>query len=316
MSWLTPLSWTRSFRANDTYVQGCNDPNNSTTPEGGADIPDSTKCGACKPGWTRTADPAMMCWKVGYRVINCKTGEVYYGPKVYYQDSTGEWVTTGSAYKSFGDQVDIQHGSRKKTEKKITRQHPFISYKPTPGYSGATKGWHGKYVTREVSMIRSDGEPVFKYNNSKGYKTTLSSGGGNKNPDDLMETLKESCGGTMTWIPLTEEQAAQVAPLLATTQSSSGGGTAARSSTGGSSAIDVTVMDVPPGTTATDQLALQNQTTTTEPVYGCTDVNATNYDSTATDDDGTCEVPSSFNMGYVIGGVGLLVGVAMMMRSR
>jgi hypothetical protein len=23
----------------------------------------------------------MMCWKVGYRVIDCKTGEVYYAPK-------------------------------------------------------------------------------------------------------------------------------------------------------------------------------------------------------------------------------------------
>lgn len=306
MGWITPLSWTRSFMVDDTYIQGCNDPNNSTTPEGGADIPDSTKCGACNPGWTRTADPAMECWKVGYRVIDCKTGEVYYAPKGYYQDSTGEWVTTGSAYTSFGDQVDIQHGSRKKTEKMIRRQHPFISYKPTPGYPGATKGWHGMYVTREVNMIRSDGEPVFKYNNSEGYKTTLSSGGGNKNPDDLMETLKESCGGTMTWILLTEEQAAQVAPLLATTASSNRG-------TSGSSAIDVTVMDVPPGTTATNQLALQNQT---EPIYGCTDVNATNYDITATEDDGTCETPSSFNMGYMIGGAGVLIGLVVMMRSR
>jgi hypothetical protein len=313
MGWLKPLSWTRSFKSNDTYVQGCNDPNNSTTPEGGADIPDSTKCGACKPGWTRTADPAMMCWKVGYRVINCKTGEVYYGPKGYYQDSTGEWVTTGSAYKSFGDQVDIQHGSRKKTENKINRPHPLISYKPTPGYSGATKGWHGKYVGREVSMIRSDGEPVFKYNNTKGYKTTLSSGGGSKNPDDLMETLKESCGGTMTWIPLTEEQAAKVAPLLTTTPAaSSNGGTTTTDNT--TSAIDVTVMNVPPGSDPTNQLALQNQTS--DPVYGCMDPNATNYDATVTDDDGSCEYESGLNMGYVIGGVGVLVGVAMMMRSR
>jgi hypothetical protein len=313
MGWVIPLSWTRSFGANDTYVQGCDDPNNSTTPEGGADIPDSNKCGACNPGWTRTADPAMMCWKVGYRVIDCKTGEVYYAPKGYYKDSTGEWVTSGSGYDTFGEQVDAGQYRSRKAGTKIRATHPYIRYKPTAGFSGATKGWHGKYVERQVNLIRSDGEPVFKWNNSKGYATTLSYGGHPKNDNDLQKKLKDSCGGTMTWIPLTEEQAAQVAPLLATTpEASSNGGT---SGTSGSSAIDVTVMDVPPGTTATDQLALQNQTDT-EPIYGCTDVNATNYDATATEDDGSCETPSSFNMGYMIGGAGVLIGLIVMMRSR
>jgi len=313
MSWLTPLSWTRSFRANDTYVQGCNDPNNSKTPEGGADIPDSTKCGECNPGWTRTSDPAMRCWKVGYRVINCKTGEVYYAPKGYYQDSTGEWVTSGSAYDSFGEQV-MQHNDLHATRKpgtKLASKHPIIKYKPTAGYPGATKGWHGGYVNRHVHMIRSDGEPAFKWVNTKSdnYDTKLSYGGGSKNPNDLKEILKTSCGGTMTYIPLTEEQAAKVAPLLATTAEATSTGDS------GSSAIDVTVMAVPPGTTSTDELALQNQTDP-DPVYGCMDPNGTNYNSTATDDDGTCEYESGLNMGYVIGGAGVLIGIAMMMRSR
>ena len=313
MGGLTPLSWTRSFRANDTYVQGCNDPNNSKTPDGGADIPDSTKCGACNPGWTRSTDPAMKCWKVGYRVINCKTGEVYYAPKGYYQDSTDEWVTSGSAYDSFGEQV-MQHNHIKNIRKpgtKLSSKHPIINYKPTVGYPGATKGWHGGYVNRQVHMIRSDGEPVFKWVNtsSSNYKTTLSYGGASKNPDDLREILKTSCGGTMTYIPLTEEQAAQVAPLLATTPT-----TETSDESTGSSAIDVTVMAVPPGTAATDELALQNQTDDSIP--GCTNVDATNYDGTATVDDGSCELPESWNMGYIVGGVGIVLGLGMMMRSR
>lgn len=315
MSWLTPLSWTRSFRSNDTYVQGCNDPNNSTTPEGGADIPDNNKCGACKPGWTRTSDPAMKCWKVGYRVINCKTGEVFYGPKGYYKDSTGEWVTSGSAYDSFGDQVcatSHQCHRERKQGTKISSQHPHIRYKPTPGHPGAVKGWHGNYVHRQVYMVRSDGEPVFKYyQNNKGYEDTLS--WGSKDPNNLLDTLKESCGGTMTWIPLTEEQAAKVAPLLTKAPAATSTNTGT-STTDNTSAIEVTVMDVPEGTDPTNQLALQNQTS--EPVYGCMDPNATNYDATATDDDGSCEYESGLNMGYVVGGVGVLVGVAMMMRSR
>jgi len=308
MGWITPLLWARSFGANDTYIQGCSDPNNSTTPDGGADIPDSTKCGSCNPGWTRTTDPAMQCWKVGYRVIDCKTGEVYYAPKGYYKDSTGESVTSGSAYDTFGEQVHTKHGRVRKAGTRINSLHPTILYKPTAGYTGATKGWHGKHVSREVYMIRSDGEPVFKWNNSKGYATTLSYGGHPKNDNDLSKKLQDSCGGTMTWIPLTEEQAAQVAPLLATTPNAS-----SSSGTSGSSAIDVTVQDVPPGTTATDQLALQNQTAA---ISGCTNVDATNYDGTATVDDGSCELPESWNMGYIIGGVGVLVGLGMMMRSR
>ena len=255
----------------------------------------------------------MLCWKVGYRVINCKTGEVYYAPKGYYKDSTGEYVTSGSAYDSFGQQVYADPGRLRKAGTKINQNYPGITYRPTVGYPGATKGWHGGYVPRTVSMIRSDGEPVFKYNNSKAYKTTLSSGGGSGNPDDVIKAIKDSCGGIMTRIPLTEEQASKVAPLLTTTPAASAGSSDSSPATG-SNAIDVTVMAVPPGSSATDELALQNQTD--EPIPGCTNADATNYDGTATMDDGSCELPTSWNIGYIVGGAGVLVGLAMMMRSR
>jgi len=254
MGWVTPLSWTRSFKANDTYVQGCNDPNNSTTPfradiigcmdennlnyDPDANINDGDKCGGCIQGFTRIGDSSFTCQEVGGKYIDCKTAEVFWKLK--------------SEFK----------------------------YRP-PKESSNCSWWAyiGKCHEIRVPAISNDGV-ITRTKHNRMHQTQTPQWSYIK--DDI-----ESKCGSIAELPITPEEVPNFLPASST-----------------------------PSVSSSQDLSTQTDTDQTEPIYGCTDVDATNYDATATEDDGTCETPSSLNMGYVVGGVGVLIGLVFVMRSR
>ena len=63
------------FKGDD--IIGCGDVNNlNYDPE--ATIPDGDRCGGCNEGMTRIRDAGFTCQEIKSRVIDCKTGEVYW----------------------------------------------------------------------------------------------------------------------------------------------------------------------------------------------------------------------------------------------
>jgi len=57
---------------------GCAD-GNSKSYNPAVEVHDIDQCGECLPGYTRNTD--THCWKVGWRLVDCKTGEIYYAPQ-------------------------------------------------------------------------------------------------------------------------------------------------------------------------------------------------------------------------------------------
>ena len=87
-----------------TDVVGCMDENNLNY-DPNATINDGDRCGGCVEGYTRLGDPAFTCQEVKGKIVDCKTGDVYWRLKKEYKHTPSlstyyseEGYWRGSAY--------------------------------------------------------------------------------------------------------------------------------------------------------------------------------------------------------------------------
>ena len=142
----------------DTIKIGCQDPNSADYCED-CEVKDNSKCGACKSGYTRTE--TSDCWKIGYRVVDCKTNDIYYGALGYYQN-----IQDPEQYKTFGSVYDIR--SNKDSKGRLTT-HPYIE-----------KKWGTSNESQRYQYVSSDGT-------KKMYQGSTT-----------WNQVKENCGGEIT----------------------------------------------------------------------------------------------------------------------
>ena len=222
------LEYTTEFRgeADGSIKIGCGD-GNSKTYNPDVEVHDIDQCGECLPGYTRNNE--THCWKVGWRLVDCKTGDIYYAPAGYNPDEQG-MVEDGTAWAYYAgkdakgkthlgkDVVNTQsnwknsRGIADKTNY-INTDRPTMRIRPRKGspIKIAGSGYWANSL-RTVTAIRKDG--VFVVTHGQGSKTNwpgVDSG-------VLMKSLRDK-GCDSNWVKLSNDDVAKVPTFLG-----SGGG--------------------------------------------------------------------------------------------
>jgi hypothetical protein len=219
------LEYTTEFRSDDQVLIGCGDKHSSDY-NPNVEVHDNDRCGPCVQGYTRTEH--THCWKVGWRLIDCKTGEIYYRPKGYHQncEETGGKDRHGLCYVQDYDYYegllgrDIMNtpanfkkqNTKKSTGNYINTTKPTIKYKPTSDDPLYKKSYTGSSWSRVIVAFRNDGTPIVKH--GQGSKTNWP---GVDSLKWIQGIRDKGCEGK--WVELTDEQAAKVPTFLG-----SGGG--------------------------------------------------------------------------------------------
>lgn len=207
--------------ADGSIKVGCADGNSkSYNPD--VEVHDIDQCGECLPGYTRNAD--THCWKVGWRLVDCKTGEIYYAPAGYQPDNHGT-IADGTAWayyagkEAFGkthlgrDVVNTKGNWKKyrgvadKTNY-ISKTRPDIKIKPRAGspIKIASSGYWAN-SQRTIMAIRNDGSSVVT--SGQGSKTNWPGIDYSK----LIKNLKDKgCEGN--WVELSDDDRAKVPNFL------------------------------------------------------------------------------------------------------
>jgi hypothetical protein len=232
------LEYTTEFRgeADGSIIVGCGDGNSkSYNPD--VEVHDIDQCGECLPGYTRTAD--THCWKVGYRAVDCKTGQIYYKPLGYHQncEKTGGKDRAGYCYVQdwdyyagpealgtthLGKDVVSNNANWKgnATQKTylgkpnyINTTYPSIYIRPRKGspLNIAESGYWAN-STRRIVAVRNDGEAVVV--SGRGSKANWP---GLDNKLTWQDIRDKGC--EFKWVRLTDEDLAKVPTFLG-----SGGG--------------------------------------------------------------------------------------------
>ncbi len=152
---------------------GCKDPH-SVDYCVDCEVKDNSKCGVCKSGYTRTEDGD--CWKIGYRVVDCKTNDIYYGPLGYYQncdirakDKDGLcYIQDPEHYRTFGSVYDTRIYGNVDGKGRL-RTDPWIK-----------KKWGTSDESQRYQYVSSDGT-------KRMYKSS-----------PTWNKVKENCGGEVT----------------------------------------------------------------------------------------------------------------------
>jgi len=200
---------------------GCADGNSkSYNPD--VEVHDIDQCGTCLPGYTRNSD--THCWKVGWRLVDCKTGAIYYAPQGLQQINGlhphGEDPWTYYAGKeSFGtthlgrDVVNTKKNwkkSRGVADKSnyIKSVRPHLSIRPRAGSPiNITTTGYWAYRARQIIAIRNDGTALV----SSGEGT--STGWPGKDYGLTVKDLKNK-GCDANWVALSDDDRAKVPGFL------------------------------------------------------------------------------------------------------
>lgn len=181
---------------------GCGD-KHSTDYNTDVEIHDNDKCGSCVQGYTRTSE--LHCFKVGWRLVDCKTGDIYYAPAGYEQVD-GEWQTTPEYYQNHGrDVLNKRENYRQgNTKSYINVTRPQISIVPKTGSPNARTGyWANK--SRDIRAVKNDGTLIIDFDpktNWPGVSYNL-----------LMSNIKnKGCEGK--WVQLGPDDRAKVPTFL------------------------------------------------------------------------------------------------------
>ena len=185
---------------------GCGD-KHSTDYNTDVEIHDNDKCGSCVQGYTRTSE--LHCFKVGWRLVDCKTGDIYYAPAGYEQVD-GEWQTTPEYYQNHGRDVLNTRSNFKNNNPKniISRGRPQIQIRPKNGSPiniAETGYWANS--TRTIIAVKNDGTLLVK--SGQGSKTNWPGA----DYDVLIKKLKDKgCEGK--WVQLGPDDRAKVPTFL------------------------------------------------------------------------------------------------------
>lgn len=211
-------SETREFSQEQVLI-GCKDHHSVDYCED-CEVENNAKCGPCVAGWTKTDDPNMMCWKVGYRIVDCVNGVIFYAPLGYEQQPDGSHdgycgSTPCTPPNCCGRQIDTRNRKGGKATGAVNSRHPSIVWKPAYGKPGYVKHYAGNYSwPRKGKMFSVDGIPVLG-NYSKGWTNDGALWWETKHgKQGIRDTITNNCGGEVTWTRLTDEQANSVPGVL------------------------------------------------------------------------------------------------------
>lgn len=198
---------------------GCAD-GNSKSYNPAVEVHDSDQCGECLPGYTRNAD--THCWKVGWRLVDCKTGEIYYAPAGYQQENeNGRKWDHYAGKEAFGkahlgkDVVNTKDNWKRSWGYKgkdksnyISKVRPNIKIVPRAGspIKIASSGYWAN-SQRTIYAIRNDGTALV--NSGQGTST----GWPGMDYGLLVKSLKDKgCEGN--WVALSDDDRAKVPTFL------------------------------------------------------------------------------------------------------
>ncbi len=198
---------------------GCAD-GNSKSYNPAVEVHDSDQCGECLPGYTRNAD--THCWKVGWRLVDCKTGEIYYAPAGYQQENeNGRKWDHYAGKEAFGkthlgkDVVNTKDNWKRSWGYKgkdksnyISKVRPNIKIVPRSGspIKIASSGYWAN-SQRTIYAIRNDGTALV--NSGQGTST----GWPGMDYGLLVKSLKDKgCEGN--WVALSDDDRAKVPTFL------------------------------------------------------------------------------------------------------
>jgi len=185
---------------------GCGD-KHSTNYNTEVEIHDNDKCGSCVQGYTRTSE--LHCFKVGWRLVDCKTGDIYYAPAGYEQVD-GEWQKTLDYYQNHGRDVLATRSNYKNSNTKtyINSSRTEIKIRPKKGspINIAETGYWANHP-RTIKAVKNDGTLMVK--SGQGSKTNWPGA----DYDVLIKKLKDSgCEGK--WVQLGPDDRAKVPTFL------------------------------------------------------------------------------------------------------
>ena len=205
--------------AQEQILIGCKDPHSVDYCED-CEVENNAKCGPCVAGWTKTDDPNMKCWKVGFRIVDCVNGVIFYSPMGRRQQADGSWDgkcgdPDCTPPNCCGPQIDDQDRKKRKKTSPVNSTHPSIMWQPAFGKPGYVRHFGGNYSwTRKGKMFSVDGIPVLD-NYSKGWTEDGALSWLTKHgKQGLRDIIRNNCGGEVTWTTLTEEQANSVPGVL------------------------------------------------------------------------------------------------------
>ena len=196
---------------------GCAD-GNSKSYNPAVEVHDIDQCGECLPGYTRNTD--THCWKVGWRLVDCKTGEIYYAPAGYQQENENRLKWDHYAGKdSFGkthlgrDVVNTK--SNWKQYRGIANKDNYINtirpnMKITPRKGSPIKIAESGYWAnsqRTIMATRNDGSLVVT--SGQGSKTNWPGIDYTKLTKNLRD---KGCDGN--WVALSDDDRAKVPTFL------------------------------------------------------------------------------------------------------
>lgn len=198
---------------------GCAD-GNSKSYNPAVEVHDIDQCGECLPGYTRNAD--THCWKVGWRLVDCKTGEIYYAPAGYQQENeNGRKWDHYAGKEAFGkthlgkDVVNTKDNWKRSWGYKgkdksnyISKVRPNIKIVPRAGspIKIASSGYWAN-SQRTIYAIRNDGTALV--NSGQGTST----GWPGMDYGLLVKSLKDKgCEGN--WVALSDDDRAKVPTFL------------------------------------------------------------------------------------------------------
>ena len=210
--------------ADGSIKVGCGDGNSkSYNPE--VEVHDIDQCGTCLPGYTRNAD--THCWKVGWRLVDCKTGEIYYAPQGL-QQVDGSYLHGSDSWNYYAGNESLgtthlgkdvvntkdnwkrgwgyKNGKDKSNYIKAVR--PDIKIRPRAGspIKIATSGYWAN-ASRTIKAVRNDGSSV------------VTSGRGSKTDwpgidySVLIKNLRDK-GCESNWVALSDDDRAKVPGFL------------------------------------------------------------------------------------------------------
>jgi hypothetical protein len=185
---------------------GCGD-KHSTDYNTDVEVHDNADCGSCVQGYTRTSE--LHCFKVGWRLVDCKTGDIYYAPAGYEQVD-GEWQKTKEYYSNHGrDVVNTKENFKNNNTKNyINRVRSTIKIRPKNGSPiNITESGYWANHARTIKAVKNDGTLIV----TSGKGSTTDWPGADYGV--LMKKLKDS-GCEAKWVQLGPDDAAKVPTFL------------------------------------------------------------------------------------------------------
>jgi len=202
------LEYTVLYRgeADGQIKVGCAD-KHSTDYNTDVEVHDNDVCGTCVQGYTRTSE--LHCFKVGWRLVDCKTGDIYYAPAGYEQVD-GSWQKTSEYYNNHGRDV-LNTASNFKNNRQsqyINKSRAEIKIQPRNGspINISSSGYWANH-TRTIKAVKNDG--TLLVTNGQGSKTNWPGA----DYTLLMKKLKDS-GCDADWVKLGPDDAAKVPTFL------------------------------------------------------------------------------------------------------